>query len=124
MEDKTKTIGYSSLAGIVAALLMLGGASLLGDDTYYCEARSNMVMPCEKLSGYYGLDNGKCYNSDIGNKLCRSGWLEVVDDRVLDEQEEEVDEDPDPEVPADKILRTNSGGRLQECSSDGCVMLQ
>ena len=33
-------------------------------------------MPCESLSKYYSLPNGKCYNAEYGNKLCRSGWTQ------------------------------------------------
>ena len=74
-----KTIGASSLMAIIVTISILGGASLLEDDIYYCEDRG-IVMKCDSLSAYYGLPNGKCWNEEIGNKLCRSGWTEVVDD--------------------------------------------
>ena len=71
-----KTISYSVLSIIIGSLLFLGGATLESDKVYYCENR-NIVMQCDSLSAYYGLDNGKCLNSEVGNKLCKSGWLKI-----------------------------------------------
>lgn len=79
---ENKTIGYSALALIAVSLSIFGGISLLDDDVYYCQANSK-VMQCDRLSQYYSLDNGKCWNEEIGNKLCRSGWLKVQDNTDL-----------------------------------------
>ena len=83
MEVK-KTIGYSVIAIIITSLGFIGGISLDSDDVYYCENTST-VMQCDRLSKYYGLDNGKCWNSKEVNKLCRSGWLEVVKEISLEQ---------------------------------------
>ena len=40
---------------------------------YRCEIRK-LDWPCERLSQYYLLPNGKCWNTELGNKLCTSGW--------------------------------------------------
>jgi len=74
------TIGISSL--VLLAVSIFGGIALTDDNVYYCEDRA-IVMQCDKLSTYYELDNGKCWNSEIGNKLCKTGWLEVVDDTAI-----------------------------------------
>ncbi|MCP3684464.1 MAG: hypothetical protein GY861_17505 [bacterium] len=81
-----KTIGTHALSLIIGALVMLGGVNLTDDDVHYCEDRA-LVMQCDKLTKYYGLDNGKCWN-DAGNKLCRSGWLLVEDDYIQSEKEQ------------------------------------
>lgn len=78
-----KTIGISALTAILSVLIVLGGATVLDKNTYYCES-SNTVMICDKFSPYYGLENGKCYNEKVGNKLCKSGWIEIKDDRIIE----------------------------------------
>lgn len=98
-----KSISYSAVAVIVASLLVLGGATIMDEDVYYCEDRG-LVMHCDKLSTYYGLENGKCWNSEIGNKLCRSGWLLIEKDF----EPTPVDYSPD---------RT---GTQYLCSPEGC----
>lgn len=82
-----KIIFSSGISVLITALIILGGGKITDDDLYGCEARG-IVMPCESLSKYYGLPNGKCYNSELGNKLCRSGWDK--DFIVEDETKEEV----------------------------------
>ena len=64
------------LAGLLGSITLLGGVILSDDDVYYCADRS-IVMKCDSLSIYYGLDNGKCNNTETGNKLCRTGWVEI-----------------------------------------------
>ncbi len=46
------------------------------EPTHYCEARE-ITAHCEGFSKYYSLDNGKCLNKLVGNKLCRSGWEKI-----------------------------------------------
>jgi len=82
MVDNKKTVGYSVLAAMVGALIMLGTVSLLDDNAYYCKA-TNTAMNCDSLAKYYGLDNGKCMNTKVGNKLCTSGWLKVTNDVIV-----------------------------------------
>jgi hypothetical protein len=89
MSETTKTIGISGVTSIVAFLLVFGAAEYLDDnsfslddyingggDVYQCVDR-NITWPCQKLSSYYGLPNGKCWNDVVGNKLCRSGWDKI-----------------------------------------------
>ena len=74
-----KTISLGALA--LLTISILGGIVLTDDNVYYCEDRA-IVMECDKLTSYYSLDNGKCWNSEVGNKLCNTGWLEVKDEIV------------------------------------------
>ena len=43
-------------------------------DLYYCED-SGREQSCDRLSQYYSLPNGKCWNSELGNRLCKTGWI-------------------------------------------------
>jgi len=43
---------------------------------YECPSRG-ITMPCERLTAYYGSLVGKCWNSELGNKICKAGWQEV-----------------------------------------------
>jgi len=79
-----KIIGISTLSLLVTALIIIGGITLFDKDVYYCQA-TNTVMQCSKLSPYFGLENGKCYNPE-GNKLCRTGWYKVVNDIDVNRQ--------------------------------------
>ncbi len=58
---------------LALGLVIFGGMALLADKAYYCDA-NKLAMNCDKLTQYYDLPNGKCWNSEYGNKLCRSGW--------------------------------------------------
>ena len=72
---ETKTAG--SLMALFTIISFMGGMtadSFMEQGGYYCEAR-NMVMPdCDNFTTYYRLENGKCINEQLGNKLCKSGW--------------------------------------------------
>jgi len=59
-------------------LIIFGGMTLIADKAYYCDA-NKLAMNCDKLTQYYGLPNGKCWNSEYGNKLCKSGWDKLED---------------------------------------------
>lgn len=116
MESSTKkTIGISALSTFIGMLLVLGGINILEDEAYYCEARG-IVMPCDSLSQYYGLPNGKCWNSELGNKLCRSGWLLGVNDDVPLEE-------PEPSEPIQKpyVPYYEGEGEHWSCNSETCV---
>ena len=67
---ETKTITYSALSAIIATLLVLGGVSIYDDDVYYCSDRG-IVMQCDKLTKYYGLDNG----NNLGELLTNIGKI-------------------------------------------------
>ena len=69
---------YHSIAEAVLllGLIVLGGVQISEEDidsAFYCQD-SKIAMTCDSLGKYYGLPNGICYNSKLGNKLCRSGW--------------------------------------------------
>jgi hypothetical protein len=99
--NKELKIGASTF--LLTTILVLGGAELLDDDVYFCEARL-LAMSCEGVSKYYGLVNGKCLNAVVGNKVCRSGWTK--DFVVVDEE--------------DAVVRVNEW----RCYVDGtCVFL-
>lgn len=73
--------------GLILALLLLSGceyscdeekltvSSFVSAPLYECESRG-LQMPCEKLSKYLS-PAGKCWNSELGNKICREGWQPV-----------------------------------------------
>lgn len=74
---------------LVVGMLILGvGGSVVYDKfqpkTYYC-ADSKMIVGCDSLSQYYSLANGKCLNQKVGNKLCKTGWLEITNDLVIND---------------------------------------
>lgn len=107
--DNKQIALVSVLMLLVGSLSFWGGASLDSDDTYYCGAR-NIVMKCDKLSKYYGLDNGKCWNEVIGNKLCRSGWAEVVADFIHEPPQEAPVIIPELPLGGQEICLPNRGG--------------
>ena len=83
-----KILWSSGASAIVASLLILGGLSITDEKNYGCEARA-IIMPCDSLSQYYGLPNGKCNNAEFGNKLCSSGWnkdFKIIDETILTEE--------------------------------------
>jgi len=93
-------ITSSGISAFITALLILGGVKLTEDNVYVCEDRQ-IAMLCEELTSYYGLPNGKCVNSKLGNKLCRSGWT----DKYQDWNEENSTE----------IVNVNANGKEWKC---------
>lgn len=110
MMVEAKTIGQSVLVGLIGILTMLGGAQISDNDAYFCQDK-NLVMNCERLSKYYGLPNGKCISSnpDVGNKVCRSGWLEISDDTTIELNINEVQESGQVAYPGCDPLKENVG---------------
>ena len=104
----TKT---QSTIGITALILMglLGSNFVLqnNDNLYFCEDRM-ITYNCDSLTAYYGLDNGKCWNDNSGNKLCRSGWIPVFDDRINEEDYDEY------------LPTTEHNSRQIICDDKGC----
>ena len=126
MEDSKKKIIWSSgVTVLITAILILGTQGLTGDKVYGCEAR-DIVMPCDKLSKYYSLEHGKCWNSEFGNKLCRTGWTQ--DFNVLDEVQEPPEivcpVCPVNDCPATKlgIIAYTDNGKYycDDCTPKGC----
>ena len=98
----TKTISYSALALIALTLTFMGGATLLGNNAYYCEA-SHKVIACDKLSS----TGVTCYWKDAGvskTTTCSAGWAKVTKDitPVID-------------------LPTGTNAKSYICSTTGCV---
>lgn len=65
-----RTVGEIALT---LGFIIFGGMLLTAEKAYKCDA-NGLAMECDKLTQYYGLENGKCWNSEYGNKLCKSGW--------------------------------------------------
>lgn len=86
--ERNKVIGASAILLILSSLTFLGGVELGDDNLYYCEDRA-IVMQCDSI-GKYGLENGKCFNSDIGNKICKTGegWLKVENDFIMEDKDQ------------------------------------
>ena len=88
MEKNNKNIIYfSAISALVTSLIFLGGVKLTDDDVFYCKD-TNIVMRCDHLSKYYGMNNGKCMNEADGNKLCKSGWFKIDYDLNLTSEDE------------------------------------
>jgi len=78
-----------SIVGVLALIISIGtniSIDKFSPNEYLCEDRLELgSYPCESFTSYYSLENGKCINSETGNKLCRSGWVEIVDEKIPDE---------------------------------------
>lgn len=76
--------------------LTVGTASML----YECAERG-ITMPCEQLTPYVS-PVGKCWNIELGNKICKQGWKEVND------------------LP--KCLFYGPTSKIYICDTQGCVL--
>ncbi len=112
-----KVIWSSGAAVLLTALVFLGAGQLTDEKNYGCEARG-LIMPCDSLSPYYGMPNGKCINAVLGNKLCQSGWTKDVVFEIEDEQTKPAAEDCAPKVVG--IAYTNTGKYYCDCIGAGC----
>ena len=81
MESNLKVTSKLGFGVLTIALLLSLGLNIQPDDTHYCKAR-NITYHCDILSKYYGLENGKCINDLLPNKLCRSGWEEIFGENI------------------------------------------
>lgn len=72
----------------------------LQEPTHKCVDKM-IAYHCDSLSKYYSLPNGKCWNSVDGNRLCRSGWEEII-----------------IEVETSKA---STSGEREHCISKGCI---
>lgn len=111
-----KIIFTSGASILITALLVLGGVELNEPDVYACEAR-NIIMPCDSLSQYYSIPNGKCRNSELGNKLCRTGWTQdfIVEDEIAEPEDQTI-----PDCPVKVIAYTDNGKYFCDCIGAGC----
>lgn len=133
----TKLIWTSGASVLVTAILILGGLSLTNDKMYGCEDRG-IVMPCDSLSQYYNIPNGKCVNAELGNKLCKTGWTQgytIQDETIIPEPQvvekivEKIVQRTD--CPVKVIAYTNTGkyycegiGPGQKCTSTTEILSQ
>ncbi len=111
MNIELKDVGFGTLAAVIGALLMLGGVKITDTDVFVCEDRG-IGMPCEDLTPYYGLPNGKCINSELGNKVCRSGWTDKF--RDFEPVEETISNT--------SVVFVTANGRDWQCSTNNGVV--
>jgi len=108
MADK-KTIGITSLItiGLVLAGLIVPG--YFDTSKYYCESESS-IMECD--GGLSGGSQTRCYLNEEKTSwdYCKGGWIEVTDDRPIQEEEQET---PNPTM----------GEKAWRCSIEGCVAI-
>ena len=85
VDNKTVGINAAVAFGMIIAVLTIPG--FFDEPRYICETRPDLILTCDSFSKYVDL-NGKCINAknlegiEIGNKICRSGWQLIVDDRA------------------------------------------
>ncbi len=75
-----KNISISALItlGLISASIIIPG--FFDEPKYYCETRPELnFVTCDEFSKYVS-PNGKCFNHDSPNFICRSGWLNVTND--------------------------------------------
>ena len=108
MTDK-KTIGISSLItlGIVLASMITPG--FFEEIKYYCESESS-IKECP--GGLSGGSMTRCYLNTEKNSwdYCSSGWIEVTDDRQIQEQSDDKSVEP----------INNVQGSKEKCNPEGC----
>lgn len=85
MGDENKTIGISSLisAGFILMAMVIPG--FFDDPQYYCEAESSIMQCPGDLSGGTAT---RCYLNEEKTSwdYCKGGWVEVTDDRPVQEK--------------------------------------
>lgn len=94
VDNKTVGINAAVAFGMIIAALTIPG--FFDEPRYICETKPELVLTCDGFSKYVD-PNGKCLNAtnldgiELGNKICRSGWQLIVDDRLPDPKIEDVD---------------------------------
>lgn len=112
MDKKTITIG--ALSAVVVSLLIMGAdIDISGGNVYFCEERM-IVMECDSLSQYYELDNGKCNNAELGNKVCSTGWLLIIDEVPVNETNETVNETKADTMYLDAVKEIEEGISIRQ----------
>ena len=115
MTDK-KSIGISSLIALGLILSSIVVPTFFDKPKYYCESRDIGIFECDGFSKYVS-DVGKCLNAtqegiNYGNKICRTGWIEIVDDRI------EIIDEPK------NVIETEGSGigiKTEICNNKECV---
>lgn len=109
VDEKTKTIGISGLVALGIVLISSLVPGFFDDPKYYCAAESSIMECPGELSGGSAT---RCYlNKEKSSwDYCKSGWLEITDDRPIQEQPGDV---PDSAI----------GEKAWLCSIEGCVAI-
>ena len=105
-------IYIGAMGALTVALLISLGYNIQPGDNYFCSDR-NITYHCDSLSQYYGIENGKCINDVLPNKLCRTGWETIFEDKPPEEPK--IIEEPLPKV---------GGSRKFLCDTKGCVEIK
>lgn len=85
-----KTIGISSLITLGIILSSMIVPTFFDEPQYICESRNIGIFECDGFSKYVS-PVGKCLNAtkdgiNYGNKICRTGWVQIVDDLTIEEE--------------------------------------
>lgn len=112
MIDK-KTIGISSLITIGLILSSMIVPTFFEETKYYCENEQSIMECPGELSGG---SHTRCYLNVEKNSwdYCRSGWVEITDDLIIQEE-------PEPEPIIYPNVPESSKGTKWECSPEGCI---
>lgn len=108
MTDK-KTIGISTLITLLIITTAAVTPSFFEEQKYYCEAESSIINCPGGLSGGTAT---RCYLNTEQNSwdYCKSGWLNVTDDRPIQEE-------PEPDQP----IINNNFGKQYSCNNINCT---
>lgn len=114
-----KTIGINTLiaSGLILAFTLVPG--FFEEDKYSCDT-NDLIVSCDGFSKWVD-PNGKCLNAtteegtNLGNKICRSGWKLIIDDRVPESHLEDTS----------IIYEDNINREEYQCGTDNkCTMLE
>ena len=102
-----------TIASLIILLTLVGGYNLedvLSGDVvlYECESRDILPMECDGFSKYVHPE-GKCLNEELGNRICKTGWVQLV---------------PKDETESSKEIETKQTGNQWLCSVNGCVAIE
>ena len=108
-----KTIGVSSLIALGLILSSIIVPTFFDEPKYYCEAESSIKECPGNLSGG---SQTRCYLNEEKNKwdYCKSGWIEVTDDLIIQEEPENISEE-------DIKDGSGMGIKIWSCNDKGCV---
>lgn len=99
-----KTINASTLGILGVLILSLIVPGFFDKPKYYCEDRPDIgLWEFDGFSKYYSLEYGKGLNGTqdgiiYSNKLCRTGWELVIDDRIIVNDTEEESQSTSTDV--------------------------
>lgn len=119
MVDK-KTIGINSVISLGIVMLAMITPGFFDEPKYYCEIESK-VLECP--GGISGGSQTRCYDdvNHTGWDYCSTGWLEVVDNRVMQKETSTVEKEYvfiriEPDTIVDSLTLLKSVKKLEEVS--------